>query len=364
MNVDALRKKRSKRLGIKSPAGSGQRRIFHILDRATKKHHGDIGLWMQYIEYTRKQKAHKKLSRIFTNVLRLHPTKPELWIYAAQYVLGEHADMTEARSYMQRGLRFCKNSKNMWLEYVKLEMIYIAKVATRRRILGLDMSRKKDLGEPIDDPDADVVALPPITGEDVNPSVGKYDDVDKVALENLKSTPALSGAIPIAIFDAAMKQFGNDDLLGRKFYDTIAQFEETPCLPKILTHVVEGLLTNSPGNYDTYVCHIKVAVVGITVDSPDFPQAFAISLSRWKAYISLQTQKLNLAVEMVSWLVPFLNADRLDPALRKVITVTLRNAVHTVEENSDEDGGINKKEYAEMVKLLHGISFESNENAA
>ena len=93
---------------------------------------------MQSIEYARKQKAHKKLSQIFTNVLRLHPTKADVWIYAAQFAMDVHADMTEARSYMQRGLRFCKNSKKMWLEYAKLEILYIAKIAARRCVLGLD----------------------------------------------------------------------------------------------------------------------------------------------------------------------------------------------------------------------------------
>src|SRR3954454_5830774 len=86
-NVDALRRKRVRRLSLKAPAHNGQRRIFFILDRGTRKFPGDIGLWMQSIEYARKQKAHKKLSQIFTNVLRLHPTKPDLWIYAAQFAM-------------------------------------------------------------------------------------------------------------------------------------------------------------------------------------------------------------------------------------------------------------------------------------
>lgn len=87
MNLESLRKKRVKRLGVKTTNHTGQRRIFFVLDRATRKFRGDIGLWMQYVAYARKQKSNKRVSQILTTVLRLHPTKAELWIYAANYAL-------------------------------------------------------------------------------------------------------------------------------------------------------------------------------------------------------------------------------------------------------------------------------------
>ena len=183
MNLETLRRKRARRLGVKASAHTGQRRIFFVLDRATRKFHGDIGLWMQYADYARKQKAHKKVSQILTSLLRLHPTKPELWIYAASYAIEFQGDMTEARSYLQRGLRFCKRSKELWLEYAKLEMIYIAKIAARRRILGLDGGRQTlEQASNIDDPDADLIALPAITAEDINPNLQTHDPIDQTAL--------------------------------------------------------------------------------------------------------------------------------------------------------------------------------------
>lgn len=171
MNLDSLRKKRTKRLGVRTAGHSGQRRIFFILDRATRKFPSDLNLWIQYIEYVRKQKAHKKLSMIFTDALRLHPTSAELWVYAAKSVLDDHADMLQARSYMQRGLRFCKSAKTLWIQYAKLELIYVAKLVARQRILGLDEASQQP--KPIEDKeldnDADMIALPSITGEDLDP---------------------------------------------------------------------------------------------------------------------------------------------------------------------------------------------------
>ncbi|KAJ5410747.1 uncharacterized protein N7487_005106 [Penicillium crustosum] len=272
MNLDVLRKKRVKRLGIRSAGFNGQRRIFFVLDRATRKFHGDINLWVQYIEYARKQKAHKKLLMIFTDALRLHPTSADLWVYAAKHVLDDHGDMTQARSYMQRGLRFCKSARTIWIQYAKLELIYIAKLVARQRILGLDeeSQKPKPIQEAeVDDTDADMIALPSLTAEDINPSTGADGEVDQVALQNLNSTPALSGAIPLAIFDTATKHFDNDDRFGQEYFDMAWEFQDAPCLRKILEHVVETMRANKPSSPRTQICYIKFPTAGIPPHRPN-----------------------------------------------------------------------------------------------
>ncbi|PYH43582.1 snoRNA-binding rRNA-processing protein UTP6 [Aspergillus saccharolyticus JOP 1030-1] len=328
MNLDSLRRKRVKRLGIKMAGHTGQRRIFFILDRATRKFHGDLGLWIQYIEYTRKQKAYKKLSNILTDALRLHPTNVDLWIYAAQYQVEEHADMTQSRSYMQRGLRFCKSSKKLWLTYAKLEMIYIAKLVARQRILGLDKPIKASKEEPLDDMDGDMIRLPTITGEDINPSAENENDVDEAALETLNSTPALSGAIPLAIFETAMKNFSNDDRFGHEFYDMAAEFEDLPCLRKILEHVVDSLQKAKPDSPHTLICYIKLPTAGVHVTSPEFPRAFGTSFGRLTAY----RNSPSVAKEVISWLQPLAKTEGLDPSLQKALLATIHNAERVVEE--------------------------------
>lgn len=329
MNLDLLRHKRVRRLGVRSAGFSGQRRIFYILDRATRKFHGDIGLWVQYIEYARKQKAFKKLSTIFTDALRLHPTNADLWIYAAQYALDDHADMTLSRSHMQRGLRFCKSSKQLWVHYGKLELIYISKLVARQRILGLDKSIEPKMVEEevgFDDPNADTIALPTLTGEDVNPSEGDKDGVDNVALQNLASTPALSGAIPLAIFDAAMKQFNNDDRFGYEFYNMVFEFGEMPCLNKILEHVVGTMREHKLDSYRTHICYSKLPTAGLSATSPEFPRALGASLSRLREH----GPDRNLAQEVIGWLQPLEKTEDLDPALQKVLAATIRSAERTL----------------------------------
>lgn len=329
MNLDTLRRKRIKRLGIRFAGFSGQRRIFFVLDRATRKFHGDIGLWVQYIEYAREQKAYKKLSQIFTDALRLHPTNADLWTYAASYALDDHADMTQSRSYMQRGLRFCKSSRKLWIHYAKLELIYTAKLVARQRILGLDqeIDNSASAGTDSVDPNADMIALPRLTGEDINPTGADKDEANQVALQTLNSTPALTGAIPVAIFDSAMKNFENDDRFGHEFYDMVWGFEDVPCARMILGHIVDAMLESQPASHHTRICYIKFPTAGVPVTSAEFPRALGVSLGRLKEH----REDPRIAQEVITWLRPLAETEGLDPSLHKVLTATALSAERTLQ---------------------------------
>jgi U3 small nucleolar RNA-associated protein 6 len=320
INVDALRRKRVKRLNVKSPAHNGQRRIFFVFDRGTRKFPGDVGLWMQSVEYAKKQKAYKKLSQILTNALRLHPMKAELWTWAAQFAMEENGDMTEARSYMQRGLRFCKNSKALWLEYCKLELIYIAKIAARRRILGIAGDETRDEPEkPEDDLDADMMRLPALTEEDINPSTAGHEDIDQAALKTLDSTPAMTGAIPMAVFDAAMSQFKNDSSLGLDFYDLVAEFDQLPCLRRILEHIDGSMQTHVQLTWQAHVCHTRFALDGVAGSSLEFPAAVGEFVVRMKECCNNTKEAASIASALRPWLATLVECEDMDPALLRIL---------------------------------------------
>ncbi|KAL2868365.1 snoRNA-binding rRNA-processing protein UTP6 [Aspergillus lucknowensis] len=329
MNLDSLRRKRVKRLGIKSAGFSGQRRIFFVLDRATRKFHGDIRLWIQYIEYARRQKAYKKLSTILRDALRLHLSNVDLWIYAAQYSIEDHADMDQARTYMQRGLRFCKSSKNLWIQYAKLELIYITKLVARQRILGLDDKiEAPEQWASVDDLGADMIAMPRITEEDINPSDTGRDGVNRAALQTLNSTPALSGAIPLAIFDSAIKNFDYDERFSHEFFDMVFEFEEIPCLQNILSHIVDVMQKSKSAGYHTLICYIKLPTAGIQATSVEFPRALGVALSRLQEH----RRTPQVAKEVVSWLSQVAQTKDLDPSLQKAIDVTIHSAELVLQE--------------------------------
>ncbi|EXJ85183.1 hypothetical protein A1O3_05858 [Capronia epimyces CBS 606.96] len=320
MNVDALRRKRVKRLGIKSTAHNGKRRIFFIFDRGTRKHPGDVALWLQAIEFARKQRAYKKLQEIFTSVLRLHPTKPDLWIYAAQFAMEENGDMTEARSYMQRGLRFCKRTRALWLEYARLELTYIAKIHARREILGIADGQRRAAAT--SEEEENLLQLPKLTAMDINPDVEGHE-ADNSALQNLESTPALSGAIPIAVFDAAMDQF-SDPTVGYDFFNAVLEFNDLPPCRRIAYHIATRLSEKHPQSWCSQVCLIQLPLVSLPPSSPEFPSALRQALARLKEARS-EIDSPETSTWAKTWLQRLLETPELDPAIKMVATSVLRS---------------------------------------
>ncbi|KAF1956538.1 hypothetical protein CC80DRAFT_504376 [Byssothecium circinans] len=352
-NVDALRRKRIKRMGVRYK-GSGQRSIYAIFNRGTRKFSGDLALWMQYIDFARRDKAYKRLNEIFTSVVRLHPTKPELWIYAANYFMDTQADITDARSYMQRGLRFCKNSELLWLEYAKLETIYIGKIAGRAKILGLDVDRtKKDRVE-----DENMIALPAITAEDVNPSLGKEDGVDESALQNLASAPVLTGAIPMAIFDSAMLQFKHNPALAEDFFKMFAEFDQLPCIKRILEHVLAHLEQHASQAVETIACRFRLRLFGLHPASAEFPSAFAEALQLLGSAIGLHKAHISeVAVRQILSLLLIDEAGEIEPSVRKVLSSRLRFYSRALGEAGAGDGDA-------IVKLVQSLRDEGKKRDA
>ncbi|KAK1017823.1 U3 snoRNP protein, partial [Friedmanniomyces endolithicus] len=124
-------------------------------------------------------------------LLRLRPREWGLWVLAAKWYAEEQGDMRTARGYLQRGLRYCKDESKLWLEYAKLEMVYLAKLAARRKILGVGEEAKV---ESVGEEDENLITLPTITAADIDPEAGKgMEGVDAAALQRLADAPAFTG---------------------------------------------------------------------------------------------------------------------------------------------------------------------------
>jgi U3 small nucleolar RNA-associated protein 6 len=314
MNVDALRKKRVKRLGIKSTTYNGQRRIFFVLDRGTRRHPADISLWLQSLEYARKQQAHKKVTQVLTNVLRLHPTRPELWIYAAQFAMEENGDMTEARGYIQRGLRFNKNRKALWLQYIRLEMSHIAKLQARRDILGIS---QPTVAEEATEQESDAAAL---TADDVIPDEEEIDPAsDCEALAKMNSVLPASGAIVNAIYDAAELQFDNDPDFSVDTLAVLEDYSQLAATSHVLRHIRDHLQQTQNDHWVLRAANIWFPVVGLDPSSAEFPGALRTSLKYLRSDPNIMAKNGPVSVWAKSWLQRILQVDDLDPALEQVV---------------------------------------------
>lgn len=203
--------------------------------------------------------------------MKLFPAKSELWIFAAKNAMDGKSDMLTARSYMQRGLRFNKKSKALWLEYTKLELIYIAKILIRRKILGID----KILN-------GEEVVAPKVTEEDED-EFKQDKTMDILAMENIETNPALNGMIPLAVFDEAMNEIPGDEDFALDFFDLFASFPDLNCYKSLLAHVFSHLEKAYPDSPSTYAVKIEMPLYGIDVTSTDIIPAVTSFLSGIKS---------------------------------------------------------------------------------
>uniref|UniRef100_A0A915IZL4 U3 small nucleolar RNA-associated protein 6 n=1 Tax=Romanomermis culicivorax TaxID=13658 RepID=A0A915IZL4_ROMCU len=81
------------------------------------------------------RKLYFSLGKIYFELLKVHTQKPYLWISAAQYELDINESIENARSLLQRALRFNADSKQLWLELFRLELIFVDKIIKRKEIL-------------------------------------------------------------------------------------------------------------------------------------------------------------------------------------------------------------------------------------
>ncbi len=233
---------------------------------------------------------------------------------------------------MSRGARFCTRSKDLWIEWAKLEMIYLAKIAMRRKILGIDvvpvvegaMEIEGAVDETAFASTEDMIAIPDFKINTIRPSMLESVKVDAEAAQDPINSPALQGAIPLAIFDEAKKQQFFNASVAADFFDMFANFTPVRCLPKILQHVLDALTELYPVDPFTCNCYNKQPLVGIDLTSPEFPAALGTFLDRLKESIEKVKDRTELAKKTKAWIEPILSLEELDPGIKTVLEHTIR----------------------------------------
>ena len=114
-----------------------QRRALNIFERATTKFKGDVGLWIQYSQVAKSQKAKKLIGRVLTDALLHHPTNPTLYVLLSNHQLNDLLSPLSARALLQRGLRLLPNCLALWTEYAKMELVFIERLRRRWAVLGV-----------------------------------------------------------------------------------------------------------------------------------------------------------------------------------------------------------------------------------
>lgn len=201
LNLDQLRKQRKEKMGVvftNSDCEFGIVNRLHALYKRSLKHFkGDIKLWLQYIKFCQNMNQPNILSKVFGRVLSIHPKQVGLWIMASKFEFETQKDVSGARSILQQGIRSNPNSPKLWLEYFRMELLYVDKLIKRREMLGLDIEEEEPSGE-----------------------VMKYK-------------------LPIIVFEHAVKSQPNDVEFRLKFLDISILFEKTENLELYIYKSVE-----------------------------------------------------------------------------------------------------------------------------
>ncbi|SCV01373.1 LAMI_0G11078g1_1 [Lachancea mirantina] len=247
-SVEKLRQKRVKRIleAHKTNSISDwsiEHRIQFIYQRGCNKFPKDLKFWSLYLNHlkTRGSKtSYRRIHRVYNQLLRLHPTKVDIWISCAKYEYEVHANFKSCRSVFQNSLRFNPDSFKLWLEYCKFELNFITKLINRRKVLGLINEREQQMdmlqqqedaangaedsendGNEPDDGPLNV----PSTGDSMRDKLNQLPEADMNMLGNEDTNPALRGDIALTIFDIAIQELAESYFNKHKGYYTTTELD-------------------------------------------------------------------------------------------------------------------------------------------
>ncbi|RDA92731.1 hypothetical protein CP533_1406 [Ophiocordyceps camponoti-saundersi (nom. inval.)] len=327
-SLETLRTKRCKRLKIRqmNSAYAGQSRVMTIYERSVNKHPSSGELWYEYLAYLAAIKATKRWRKTMTSALRMRPTDSDLWIVAGRRS-AQNGDMASARSFFMRGCRFCAKNCNLWLEYARCEMQWLAKVDKRKAAQKNDplrSDRADDHDElrllESDDDDDDDDSQP--GGGLPETSNLQPDVIDKQSRQVLESNPAMDGAIPMSIFDISQKQAFFDAEFAEIFFTLIASFRNVSVQPKISQHILASLDGLFPNHPSTCSCHIRQPILGTSPHTAEFPRNLRDVLVRLSEQLKLTTDRPALIQKTMAWMDEYLALDDLDQGIRTVLERT------------------------------------------
>ncbi|KAL4240664.1 U3 snoRNP protein [Mactra antiquata] len=111
-------------------------RIHKLFRMAISRFPEDIKLWLSYIAFAKQQNDKATVSRQYSKMLQIHNKKPDLWVSAAKYEFEHNTNPDTARSLLQRGIRFNDDSRKLWIEYYRLELMFAEQMRQRKQLLG------------------------------------------------------------------------------------------------------------------------------------------------------------------------------------------------------------------------------------
>eukprot|EP00817_Percolomonadidae_sp_ATCC50343_P001364 CAMPEP_0117422152 /NCGR_PEP_ID=MMETSP0758-20121206/3050_1 /TAXON_ID=63605 /ORGANISM="Percolomonas cosmopolitus, Strain AE-1 (ATCC 50343)" /LENGTH=507 /DNA_ID=CAMNT_0005204603 /DNA_START=153 /DNA_END=1673 /DNA_ORIENTATION=+ len=92
-----------------------------LFKRATSKYDTDYILWKGFVDFS--IRYHYQTKEILNRAINLHPNVVQLWLLQAKYYFELENDTTSARNTLQRSLQMNKNSSELWIQFIKMELL-------------------------------------------------------------------------------------------------------------------------------------------------------------------------------------------------------------------------------------------------
>lgn len=178
-------------------------------------------LWIQYLDFCASMKSTRILSRTIAKAIQLHPYEVGLWIRGANFEFFENCNPSSARILMQRAIRINETSQMLWMEYFRMEFLYIQKLRGRQEILklGADSAGNGEVngeerGERMDVPELEEEkGMEPIEAEKV--------------LETKVEEEFYKGAIPLIVYKHAVEAIPKDLEFRLQFWKACQDFPDS-----------------------------------------------------------------------------------------------------------------------------------------
>lgn len=224
-NIDRLRKKRFNRMKKfidTTPSISNysiSKRILFIFQRGSNKFPNNMEIWAKYLKFARKQESIKEMYEVYSKLLSLHPRNVDVWLSGAKWEFEYNKNIKGARSLFKRCLRFNMEEERVWIQFIKLELNYLSKLLTRRKLLQIvgERAQLEDLkqNEKQVDENDDILLLNDINNEELNESLNNLPEMNASTLGNIEDNPVLKGDLILTLYDSFLqimiKNLNNDE---------------------------------------------------------------------------------------------------------------------------------------------------------
>lgn len=107
------------------------RRLFEL---CLLKFQSDIAIWLSYVDFSLAQKAFPHVSNVYFKMLQFN-NRDFLWIKFAKFEFEVRKSTESARKIFLKAITFHAESRQLWQEYFRFEMLYCVKIRRRFSIL-------------------------------------------------------------------------------------------------------------------------------------------------------------------------------------------------------------------------------------